>query len=324
MEHVDFKDMPVAAGLTAVSAGLLLAFALERPRTASVAGAVTAGFGGAIAVATRPSAIVLLAGLVGGTLAVVLAWGVGGTACDTVPVVVAGLAAPVFGLVLTWATNPIARIGTVTWLRDSIDIARKYPWDVGTIRAAGQDMHSIDLPWWYVPAWVWAQLPLLTFAALVCGIAVVVTRLVWPRRPVTARATLPLVPLAIQAIVLPVAIVASGAVLYDGIRHELFMIPALLAFPAVALAWLDGDAGRRAKVVLPLAAVVVVAASLAASIRWAPYAYAFVNPIAGSNKENRAWELDYWGVSAREGVRRLRRAGYSPIFVAPGQQPGVP
>ena len=72
------------------------------------------------------------------------------------------------------------------------------------------------------------------------------------------------------------------------------------------------------------AAVVVVAASLAASIRWAPYAYAFVNPIAGSNKENRAWEFDYWGVSAREGVRRLREAGYSPIFVVPGQQPGVP
>ena len=95
---------------------------------------------------------------------------------------IAGLAAPVCGLVLTWATNPIARLGTVHWLRDSIDIARKYPWDVGPIRAAGQDLHSVDLPWWYVPAWLWAQLPLLTFAALVGGIAVVVTRLIWPRR----------------------------------------------------------------------------------------------------------------------------------------------
>ena len=81
---------------------------------------------------------------------------------------------------------------------------------------------------------------------------------------------------------------------------------------------------RRARVALPVAAAVVVAVSLTASIRWAPYAYAFVNPIAGWKKENRSWELDYWGVSAREGVRRLREAGYTPIFVQPGQQPGVP
>jgi hypothetical protein len=218
----------------------------------------------------------------------------------------------------------MARIGGLTWLHDSIDIARRYPWDVGPIRTAGRDLHSVDLPWWYVPAWLWAQLPLLTLAAVVAGIAVVAARIVWPPRPLTARTTLPLVPLAIQGIVLPAAIVASGAVLYDGIRHELFMVPALLAFPAVALAWLDRDGGPRARIALPVVAVVVVAASLAASIRWAPYAYAFVNPIAGRNKEHRAWELDYWGVSAREGVRRLREAGYAPIYVVPGAPPGVP
>ena len=71
-------------------------------------------------------------------------------------------------------------------------------------------------------------------------------------------------PLALQAVVLPVAIVAGGAVLYDGIRHELFMLPALLAIPAVALALLErhAAAGGCAGAHLPVAAVVVVAASL--------------------------------------------------------------
>ena len=214
------------------------------------------------------------------------------------------------------------------WLRDSIDIARKYPWDVGPIRIAGQDVRSVDLPWWYVPAWLGAQLPLLTAAALVGGVAVLVVE---PdpgaQAASSARTTFPLVPIALQGVVLPVGIVVSGAVLYDGIRHLLFMIPALLALPAVALALLDRRAtraGSRLRVALPLGAVVVVAASLAASIRWAPYAYAFINPVAGWDKNHRSWELDYWGVSAREGVRRVREAGFDPVYVVPSQQPGVP
>ena len=95
----------------------------------------------------------------------------------------------------------------------------------------------------------------------------------------------------------------------------------------MALALLDRRAtraGSRLRVVLPLGAVVVVAASLAASIRWAPYAYAFINPVAGWNKDGRSWELDYWGVSAREGVRRIREAGFDPVYVSPAHGPGVP
>ena len=75
---------------------------------------------------------------------------------------------------------------------------------------------------------------------------------------------------------------------------------------------------------LPLAAVAVAATSLFASIRWAPYAYAFVNPVAGWNTDTRAWELDYWGVSAREGVRRLERLGMTPVHVQPAAGPAIP
>jgi len=92
----------------------------------------------------------------------------------------------------------------------------------------------------------------------------------------------------------------------------------------VALALLDRGAGSRLRTALPLTAVVVVAASLAASIRWAPYAYAFVNPVAGRNKDGRSWELDFWGVSTREGIRRLRDAGMTTIYVSPTSEVGVP
>jgi hypothetical protein len=328
MSHVDFKDMPVAAGLTLVTAGLILAFVLEPPRRATVAGAVLAGAGGAVAVATRPASLLLLAGLVGGTAVAVLAWALARRRPRAaVPVAVAAGVAPVCGLAVTWATNPIARIGGLGWLRDSIDVARDYPWDVGPIRTAGQNLRSVDLPWWYVPAWLGAQLPLLTLAAVAGGIVLLAVLLVRRRRTLDPASAIPAVPIALQAVALPVLIVASGAVLYDGIRHLLFMLPALIALAAVALAVLDRRAGAARPwlaLALPLGAVAIVAASLVSAARWAPYSYAYLNPVAGRDKEHRAWELDYWGVSAREGLRRLREAGLTPLYVQPSQQPGVP
>jgi hypothetical protein len=68
----------------------------------------------------------------------------------------------------------------------------------------------------------------------------------------------------------------------------------------------------------------VTAASLFAVVRWFPYQYAFINPIAGWDKGSRAWELDYWGVTAREGVERLAGEGLSPIAVIPASEPSRP
>jgi hypothetical protein len=328
MEHVDFKDVPVAAGLTLVTAGLVFSLVIASTRKAAIVGALVAGSGGAFTLATRAGTFELLAGLVGGTFAVALVWAIGRRQMRAIlPLCISSASVAVCALAFTWLTNPIARLGMVEWLHDSVDIARKYPWNTGPIRAAGLDLRSIDLPWWYVPAWLFAQLPLLTLAAVVTGFVVLIVRLVQSGGRVQARDALPLLPIVIQAVVLPVAIVVGGAVLYDGIRHLLFMIPALLAIAAVGLALVYRRAsltGSRMAIVLPVLAVVVVAASLAASIQWAPYAYAYLNPIAGANKEGRSWELDYWGVSGREGVRRLREAGLSPIYTAPAPDVGIP
>jgi hypothetical protein len=214
----------------------------------------------------------------------------------------------------------------VTWLRYAGAVARDYPW-AGAIRVAGRDVFSTDLPSWYVPAWLVAQLPVLTLVALACGIVGLAVSLVRRRRSLDARTTIPLVPLTVQGILLPVVIVANGAVLYDGIRHLLYMIPALIALAAVGIAFVDrrvGAAASRGRALLAVGLVVVVAASLWASARWAPYAYAFVNPVAGYDKEGRDWDLDYWGVSAREGAERLRDLGYSPVFIEPNASVGAP
>ena len=324
MSHVDFKDMPIAAGLTLITTGLLLSASLERRLTATLVGVVLAGAGGSMVLATRAGSLPLLLALAGGSLIGI--WAVGRRRhIPLLPVALTSTSALAFALGFVYTTNPLARISLPRWLWDSTEIARDFP-HVDTILTAGRELSSADLPWWYAPAWLGAQLPVLTIAALLGSIVVFVAALARRRTTIETGPRLLFVPVTIQAVVLPIVIVVSGAVLYDGIRHLLFAFPALLSIPAVALVVLDRNRDLRPRLaaLAPAMAIFVVAASLLASIQWAPYSYAYINPIAGHDKDGRSWELDYWGVSAREGVTRMHHLGYPFVEVQPSPQPGIP
>jgi hypothetical protein len=60
-----------------------------------------------------------------------------------------------------------------------------------------------------------------------------------------------------------------------------------------------------------------------ATFRWAPYSYAFINPVAGMS-EQRNWDLDYWGLSSREGIDRLKKIDSSKsVFVMPDHSSSI-
>jgi hypothetical protein len=326
MSHLDFKDVPVAAGLNLITAGLVFSIVIRKPRKATLLGVLLVGAGAAVALGTRPGSFLLLAGFLGLTCGAFGAWAwARGRPRAVLPPAIASLAALAVATAFVWATNPIARIDLVQWLRDASRNSIAYPWD-GPIRVAGGDVQSGHLPWWYVPAWLGAQLPLLTIATLVVGLTVLGVIVLRRRDTAGADRSIALVPLVLQGVVVPVGILLSGAVIYDGIRHLLFALPALigLAAGALALAERRSARGSRWRIALPLLAVVTVAASLFDSARWAPYAYAYINPIAGHNTHSQSWELDYWGASAREGISRLHKAGITSVSVQPAQTVGVP
>jgi hypothetical protein len=58
--------------------------------------------------------------------------------------------------------------------------------------------------------------------------------------------------------------------------------------------------------------------------RWLPYSYAYINPLAGIGNQ-RNWDLDYWGLSSREGIDRLNKLGFSKnIIVMPDNSSSIP
>ena len=159
--HVNFKDMPLAAGLTLVTAGLILSVSLTAPRRASDRRWDPGGRRGRRDHARdAPRLDNAVDALALGTALIVFVIGLR-TRMATLPVQITALSAIGIGLLFVWATNPIARIALFPWIRDSVRTSRSFPWE-GSILTAGQDLWSTHLPWWYVPAWLGAQLPLLT------------------------------------------------------------------------------------------------------------------------------------------------------------------
>jgi len=321
MSVFNYKDLPVAAGLTMISAGLVWAWCRAVPKWV-IPATLLAALGGFFVLGTRAGAFLLILAVPFITLIIL------GIAQiwmrhpqKLLPVGLVGAAsvgAPILGV---WFTNPFARIDLVRWLVDAQRISQQYIWE-GDIRTAGMDVPSTDLPWWYVPAWLGAQLPLATgLAVFLGGFAFFFVLLRSPSRYSSLRRSqlLAITPFLVQGVVLPIGIVLSGAVLYDAIRHLLFMFPGLIAIASIGIAWLAKplQVDPRRLAVAPIVAVTVVGLSLFASVRWFPYSYAFINPIAGWNTDQRSWELDYWGLTSREGYEQLRELGFTEIVVEP-------
>jgi|GEM_PF-2627143 len=320
MSSINIKDMPVAAGLTLITSGFMLNRSAKTTWVRwGVAIALTAA-GSSIALATRPGLwplVLIFAGMILGLYGLLdLRHRSPGKSLQGVSNLVVSVAVT---LLFLWWTNPLGRMSLFQWLSDSFTVMRNYPWE-GTIRTAGVDVASTDLPWWYVPAWLLAQLPIVTTVIIVAGFIATAASLLQRRWALPRSHVAVMSPVFLQAIVLPVAVVVSGATLYDALRHLLFMIPALIGIGAIAVATLEKsnlDWKISPKAAASVVVVVVVGLSAFATARWIPYSYAFINPIAGWNHPERDWELDFWGLTAAEGVERLKDAGYTPIGVLP-------
>jgi hypothetical protein len=69
---------------------------------------------------------------------------------------------------ILYLSNPISISNLFSWVIDAMRVSLDFP-SIQPIRVFGQDLLSNELPPWYIFAWVWAQLPSLTFLSLFLG-----------------------------------------------------------------------------------------------------------------------------------------------------------
>lgn len=296
------KDVPVAVGCTLVTLGLVRLVTLApsvaptgrlRPYGAPAAAALVVLAGWLLALGTRPGiwptlvashvvALVLLAArLRSGTPRAVGAR-------------TAVLVVPVVAWLVLLAIYPALFATPVTTLRESVLSSSRFD------DRQGQ--------WYYVPALLVGETPLLLLALLLLGTVVALRWVAGAvRRPDLRAAAWLLV--GIQAWTLPLLGMVRESNLYNGLRQLLFMVPATALLMTAGIVALVGLARRRAAAgsggrtrVVP--ALVVGLAALAVALpvldqaRLYPYNYAYAT--LPSYAVDEAADTDYWRTSVRE------------------------
>jgi len=172
---------------------------------------------------------------------------------------------------------------------------------------AGEKVKFGEIGRRYLPAWMAIALPLATLLGALLAAAFL------PRSPrrraVPAEAWLALL---LSALFAPVYVVVAATPLYDGVRHMLFVVPALSV--VAALGWDELLERLRERAPLRRAAGAALALLALETAAWLvlahPYEYVYFNPAARmlADAGNR-FETEYWGLSGREIARALERLG---------------
>ena len=165
-----------------------------------------------------------------------------------------------------------------------------------------------DMPWSYLPTLFALQLPEVLLGASGHRHRRHATLL--SRKDVAAqRKTILLMLMLASMLPLVIAMVKRPA-LYNGIRHFIFVIPAMTVLAGVAFAWVMGWLGEKRRSWQPVAVAVFafgLLLPLGEMVRLHPYQYTHFNHIAGTVRTaDNLFMLDYWGLALKQASDGLR------------------
>jgi 4-amino-4-deoxy-L-arabinose transferase-like glycosyltransferase len=206
-------------------------------------------------------------------------------------------------------------------------MALVWPWSVADplnpLRALAYFSHFFETPWHelfggklvlvtdmprrYVPTLLALQLPEI-FSVL--AIAGAVGALIAAARREVALNRRAMLLMVVVAAILPIAItILARPAMYNGIRHFVFVLPALAVLGGLAGARLADVLTQRMRLASVVAALVVtagVALPVAGMVRLHPYEYTYFNGLAGGMRAARErYMLDYWGLSFKQASHGL-------------------
>ena len=228
---------------------------------------------------------------------------------------------PPFGIfVLVWAGLTVLMWPTL-W-RDPVhnfvrvfEGMRNFPWEA-TVLYLGKYIWSTQIPWHYTLVWIAVSTPLAFVVMFLIGLPVSIAASVAPGHTPGLLRRRDLV-LTLAWFFLPLASsIASRAVLYDEWRHSFFVYPALLIVGLVGIVWIrrwiEGTFRGAARKAIKWAVVVLVGANMVGvatfMIRYHPHENVFFNALTGGlGGANGKFEMDYWGLSYRQGLEYIVR-----------------
>ena len=204
-------------------------------------------------------------------------------------------------MILAW---PWAALAPLNPIRGLLAFS-EYQYAIRTV-LAGQIYEMANVPRLYVPIYILVRVPLLTLFG--AGLAMIFALL--PRLSGTARPVRRDIALVSLTVIFPLLcqVVCHGPA-FTGMRHFLFVIPALAALAGIGLDAALTALATRGRAVASGALAVVTAClvwNAVTLVRLHPYEYLFYNKVVGGLEgASRRYDLDYWFGSMPEALGQL-------------------
>jgi hypothetical protein len=215
------------------------------------------------------------------------------------------LPALALGYVIMIVAWPWAGLAPLNPIRGLLAFS-EFQYSIHTV-LGGQVYEMADVPRLYVPIYILIRVPLLIlFGAAVATVSALSPRLAAglngpQRRDIILVALTVIFPLTCE-------VVFRGPA-FTGLRHFLFVIPAIAALAGIGLDRMVTALTARGRLVAAggLAAVTVgLVWNAVTLVRLHPYEYLFYNPVVGGLQgASRHYDLDYWFASMPEAINVL-------------------
>ncbi len=207
--------------------------------------------------------------------------------------VLVGVAWLVMIAVWPWAhENPV--LHPVRAFLQAADFSETYPQ-----LFEGRMVESDQLPWYYLPKYLLLTTPPLTLLLFFAGLVASVRRQRAAPRSTESQLWF-LVQLWFLFPVIYVMVMRPN--IYNGLRHFLFILPAMALFAALGATWLLAAVPRRwSPKATPALLVLVLVLPALPLVQLHPYQMTYFNFLAGGSKRaSQDYDTDYWAASYRE------------------------
>jgi hypothetical protein len=198
-----------------------------------------------------------------------------------------------FAVMLCWpyvGSNFFLNFGNV------LASAKKFPWKEPVLYF-GNNINPADLPWHYLPVWFLISTPVFVIFHFLASF-----RVVDSKKPLFILLTLSLVVnLGLYLFLHPL--------LYDGLRHYLFLLPVVCLLAAMSFGefWTRMTGSLFHKAIVGLS-FLFMALTAYHTVALHPYQYAYFNELIGGIRgADKKFETDYWGASYKEAAEWLQK-----------------
>lgn len=197
-----------------------------------------------------------------------------------------------------------------------------YEWG-GAIFYLGNYIKATNLPWHYIPVWIYISMPILIFLFFIVGLIYIFKKFVNNFLNLSEKNSLwkknsELMDFVVLSFFfLPLfAVIFFNSTLYGGWRHLYFVYPAIVYFIAIGIDYLLQLKNKKNyKLMIFTLLTFTVINNLFILIKFHPYQNVFFN-FSMERKANKFFEVDYWGLGNAESLNHLQKLEEGKFSIA--------